>query len=68
MAKFGNESWELDALAPNVIDGLIQAAIDKYKDAGRYQKRVGQENKERDHLCQVSERWSEVEDLIRGGV
>ena len=32
IAEFGGESWELDALEPNVLAGLVRAAVAKVVD------------------------------------
>lgn len=38
--KFGNKSWELDALEPSVLEALIDATIAKYKDPDQWEKLV----------------------------
>ncbi|MCL2514176.1 MAG: hypothetical protein FWF08_09750, partial [Oscillospiraceae bacterium] len=32
IGRYGNESWELDALEPQVISGLITKNVLKYRD------------------------------------
>lgn len=43
IAAFGMESWELDALDPQTLDGMIAGAIEKYLDRDRYNRMVSQE-------------------------
>jgi len=40
IAKFGESSWELDALEPSVLVHLIQIAIDKWRDEDEWEKSV----------------------------
>lgn len=58
--KFGNESWELDALEPRMLDALIKNEITRYLDMPRFrqvQKEV-ENDIERMHL--VASNWEEV--------
>ncbi len=48
-----NVQVELDALAPDVLRGLYQAAIDEYWDDNAYQKVIAREAEERDQLWRV---------------
>jgi hypothetical protein len=58
--KFGDESWELDALDPTTLLAIIQAAIDEVKDADLYAEMKEREDSEREILSKASERWDEV--------
>lgn len=62
--RFGYESWELDALEPAILDDLIQESIDEFKDADKYAERQEQESRERSLLASVSDRWTDVVELI----
>lgn len=42
--KFGNESWELDALDPRTISGLVHAATEKRLDYDAWEEALGQES------------------------
>lgn len=66
IAEFGHESWELDALEPSVIVGLIQKEIDDIKHGPTWNKSVDREDEERQLLTDVSSRWAEVVDFITG--
>ncbi len=66
IAEFGHESWELDALEPSVIVGLIQKEIDDIKHGPTWNKSIDREDEERQLLTDVSSRWAEVVDFITG--
>lgn len=57
---YGDESWELDALEPRVIDNLISAEIDELINAEVWQERKDQEDNNRAILTAVHTRWDEV--------
>lgn len=48
-AEFGSESWELDALSPKVIDGIIRDNIERLIDRDEWDKVAAQE-KEAENL------------------
>lgn len=60
MKEFGDESWELDALDPKIINGLIETEVAKYKDMAQWRKDIATENKHRENLTLISSRWSDV--------
>ena len=62
--KFGDESWELDALDPNVIDRLIAVEVDKMRDKKKWKVAVDQETHHKELLSRVSGRWDEVADFV----
>ena len=45
--KYGNISWELDALKPEILSDLVESNILKYLDSDEFQKVVGQENQDK---------------------
>jgi hypothetical protein len=61
IAEHGDESWELDALAPPVIDALISAEIDGIRDLRLFQEVADQEAAEREELTTAARRWPEVQ-------
>lgn len=65
VAKFGNESWELDALEPGVLQDLVQDHIDQHREHALWDKAVKQEQAERKLLKKTSEHWSEVEGFLK---
>jgi hypothetical protein len=64
LALYGEESWELDALDPRVIVGLIQDTVDDLIDADLWQEAVARQQLGRDQLGKVSKRWQDVVDFL----
>lgn len=65
VARFGDESWELDALSPEVLTGHIEAAVGAVLDKKLWVAREKEEATMRKNLERVSDRWSDVEAFIR---
>lgn len=63
-AEHGDSSWELDALSPKVIDGLIHEAIKSYVDQERWEKTLALEADRRQGLRLLGMRWEEVEKTV----
>lgn len=59
IARFGNQSWELDALEPSVIDDLISDHIKEFIDPAYHQRRE-QEATEKSLLQETSDQWDDV--------
>ena len=57
--KYGDDSWELDALEPAVMKKLIQKTIKKYMDKSLYDARVDQEESERSRLDDMADNWKD---------
>lgn len=57
-------SWELDALSPKVIDGLIHEAIKSYVDQEKWEKTLALEAERRQGLRLLGMRWEEVERMV----
>lgn len=64
IARFGDDSWELDALDPPVIAGLIRDAIEELRDDDLWRKCEQQQEDDRDKLISLSRRWPEVCDWL----
>src|SRR5208283_4905564 len=62
--EFGDESWELDALEPTILDTLIKDAINEVIEQDKYEVLQEEENEHRSTLKQVADRWNEVVDFI----
>lgn len=62
----GDESWELDALPPDVLDTLIDDAIAGLVDDERYQAKVDAVRIGREGLRDAARRWDEVVELLEG--
>jgi hypothetical protein len=65
IAEFGDDSWELDALEPEVIVGLIQTTVESLRDEDRWVEKVAEEDVHRTLLRATSDRWQEVVDLLQ---
>lgn len=64
VARHGYESWELDALEPTVLGGLIEDAVFEVRDVDRWEVAVDEQERERERLQTVSDRWEDVVDLL----
>lgn len=63
-AKFGDKSWELDALDPRVIAGLIRDQLDELIDRERWDAAIRREDEARRLLREAADRWDEVADFL----
>ncbi len=59
-AIHGDESWELDALAPQVIHQLIVETVAEYRDEDLWDQAVKLEAAQTKQLAEVSEKWEDV--------
>lgn len=64
--KYGNKSWELDALDPAVIANLVRDAILALRDEDKYQRALTEQETEREALQAIADRWEEVALYLRG--
>lgn len=64
VAEHGRSSWELDALDPDTLSGLITERVDSYVDADLFNARFEEQEGNRVRLAQVSEHWDAVVDLL----
>ncbi len=55
LKKFGNESWELDALEPAMLEALIEETILQYKDEDLWEKMIRKEKRHIASLKKVAE-------------
>ena len=62
MAKYGDESWELDALEPRVLRNLIAFTVEEYRDDDIYQGVVDQEKEYKAVLKNVAKNWKSLEE------
>ena len=66
IAQFGNESWELDALEPSVMEDLVRDEIQDLRDDDVWEEKVKKEKGHKRLLNLVSERWGEVTEFLGG--
>lgn len=60
VAQYGLESWELDALDPATIAGLIDDAVARFRDDDLWSEALEEEQTGLRQLKQASQRWPEV--------
>lgn len=58
--KFGDESWELDALEPDVLVTLVNNAVRTLVNKKKWDATLALEETHRAQLSRCSERWSDV--------
>jgi hypothetical protein len=64
ISRYGNQSWELDALDPTTLDALITATIDDYRDPGQWDTDTAAMDADRDLLTHAANRWHEIADYL----
>ena len=65
--RFGNESWELDALEPRTIVALIRDEIEVLIDQDAWDAATERQQTGRDQLSKVSSRWDSVVKYLGNG-
>jgi hypothetical protein len=64
--QFGTtDCWELDALAPNVIAGLVRAELDSLIDQDAWAGAIAEEDDNRSVLAAAASNWSLVKSALR---
>lgn len=64
--RFGDKSWELDALDPKVIDRLIGAELEDLIDPDKWEAAQAREEGRRAVLQAASANWAKVEKFLKG--
>jgi hypothetical protein len=54
--RYGPESWELDALAPDVLSNLLESAITEHLDVAKYNEWIKQENQDKAKLQRIAKK------------
>ena len=62
--RFGSESWELDALEPQVLAELARARVMEIVDKTKWEAAVKKEADELRILGEASDRWDDVTDFL----
>lgn len=62
--EFGDSSWELDALDPDVIAGLIETELDDVIDLPAWTESMDAEGDNRRALVKTADRWTDVKDFV----
>lgn len=68
IARFGGDSWELDALEPSVLVALITDNVMGMRDHERWAEREADEKNQGVVLAACHKRWSEVAAFLNGKV
>ncbi|MBP2297987.1 hypothetical protein [Azospirillum picis] len=62
--RHGDQSWELDALDPTVIDKLIRDQIDGLIDGDAWKAAISREDEYRAQLERTADRWDDVRSFL----
>ena len=65
IAKFGLSSWELDALDPTTLAGLIETAVETFRDESLWSEAVEEEEEGLRLLQDAADRWGDVADFLQ---
>lgn len=60
ISRFGQQSWELDALDPSTLNTLIQNEVRHYMDEDAWGEATQHERSERAKVVAVADRWPEI--------
>lgn len=60
--RYGNESWELDALEPRTMRDLIESTVLKYRDEDIFQEVQELESEYKERLEWISDNWENLKD------
>ena len=66
IARFGGESWELDALNPTILAGLIENIVAQLRDAALWAEAVEEEEEGLSQLQSAAERWQDIAEFLDG--
>jgi hypothetical protein len=66
IALHGDQSWELDALEPSVIERLIVKEIRSLIDPDEWAKGIEEEEESREFLKKFYNNWEEIEPFVEG--
>jgi hypothetical protein len=64
LQRFGDESWELDALDPSTLSDLVRESVEQYIDRELWEGVEAEEEEGKALLVKVQERWEDVVDLL----
>jgi hypothetical protein len=62
--EFGTQCWELDALDPDVISGLVDREIRSLVDMEIWNASMAREREQRAVFAALSENWEDVRELL----
>lgn len=59
--NYGDESWELDALPPDLLQEIVRDAVEKHRNDERWQERKELQEEYKEKLRSLSDQWDEIE-------
>lgn len=65
--RFGDDSWELDALDPATLNQLIVDEVLSLRDEVLWEQATSRQESEREQLTAVSDQWADVTDWLSIG-
>lgn len=65
MQEFGEESWELDALSPNVIAELIEREVEERLDMDAWEAASAREEGAKETLQLIADRYEDVAEYVK---
>lgn len=63
--KYGHESWELDALDPTILAGLVRNEVELLRNETVWENAVADESEQRGLLEETSFRWKDVVSFLQ---
>ena len=60
ITQFGDDSWELDALEPAFLTGLIERTVLRFRDEEKWSAKLEQENEIKEKLSRVASKWDRL--------
>lgn len=67
-AEYGDQSWELDALPPDVLNALVESSVEPWIDRARWQRSVTDEADSKATLGLAYTHWDQVDAFVHGQV
>ena len=67
VTQYGYESYELDALNPDIMSALIRDEVEQERDHALWAAALEAENEQRELLTECAARWDEVVAFLGGG-
>lgn len=64
IARFGDESWELDALEPQVMTDLITETVTMYRNLDLWDEALARQEEEQQVLKDLVNRWDDVKEFL----